>query len=304
MEFTVRVPGSCGELIQGRAGGEPFLVTCPIGCYTTVRVSDCFHGIEGLGRKSLLAMERTLRKFGKEEFPWGLRLESELPRGKGMASSSADIAATIAAVSLAFASLPHPAEILRLAANIEPTDGVFCPDVVRLNHITGQILASYKGLPAFRISVYDTGGEVDTICYHERTDERLRKQDSAEELALFEQGCRGKDAALIAQAATLSARNNQKLLPKEKLEELLDFACTQGALGVNVAHSGTVIGVLWPEDFPDWKLVQAESAVRQHFPSLTLLTRTRLRGGGIEVAGESGDYVELFNHDNQQEERA
>ena len=42
MEIVVRVPGSCGELVQGFAGGEPFLGTCPIDRYTTVQVSDTF----------------------------------------------------------------------------------------------------------------------------------------------------------------------------------------------------------------------------------------------------------------------
>lgn len=301
MEITVRVPGSCGELIQGQAGGDPFLVTCPIACYTTVCVSDRFHGTEGLGRKSLLALERTLGSLGKEEFPWGLRLESRLPHGKGMASSSADIAATIAAASLAFEVPLHPAEILRIAAGIEPTDGIFCPDVVRINHITGRILASYQGLPAFRISVYDTGGEVDTIRYHEQMDAVMTAQGTAEALALFEQGCSRKDAAVIAQAATLSARNNQKFLPKEKLEELLDFARVRGALGINVAHSGTVIGVLWPENFSERSLARADSAIQERFPSLTFLMQTALCGGGIAVAGETGAYVELLNSSWQEE---
>ncbi len=33
MELIVRVPGSCGEIMQGYWQGEPFLVTCPIDRY-------------------------------------------------------------------------------------------------------------------------------------------------------------------------------------------------------------------------------------------------------------------------------
>ena len=57
MELMVRVPGSCGELLQGMKAGNPFLVTCPVGSYTTVRISDALSGIHGLGRKSLMALE-------------------------------------------------------------------------------------------------------------------------------------------------------------------------------------------------------------------------------------------------------
>ena len=65
MELTVRVPGSCGELLQGMKAGNPFLVTCPVGSYTTVRISDTLAGIHGLGRKSLMALEKTLTSLGK-----------------------------------------------------------------------------------------------------------------------------------------------------------------------------------------------------------------------------------------------
>jgi len=295
MEITVRVPGSCGELLQGELQGEPFLVTCPIGCYTTVHVSDALAGIHGLGRKSLMALEKTLTSLGKEEFPWGIRLESSLPRGKGMASSSADIAATIAAVALAFGYQPYWEEIMRLAVDIEPTDGVFCPGVVCINHMDGRMLAGYRGLPAFRISVYDTGGEVDTLRYHETLAVSPAGRASAAAMETFKRGIKMHDEALLAAAATASALANQQLLYKEGLEELLSLSQRLGACGVNVAHSGTVIGVLWPADFADSKLRQAEGCIGQRFPQLKFLLRSRLQSGGIWVAtGSEGRWQELF----------
>ena len=84
-EVTVRVPGSCGELLQGWHAGEPFLVTCPIARYTTVRASATLQGLVGLGEKSRRALQLYLRGAGIEKLPFGMRLTSELPRGKGMA---------------------------------------------------------------------------------------------------------------------------------------------------------------------------------------------------------------------------
>ena len=295
MDLTVRVPGSCGELLQGMKAGNPFLVTCPVGSYTTVRISDALSGIHGLGRKSLMALEKTLTSLGKEELPWGLSLESSLPRGKGMASSSADIAATVAAVALAFDYRTYPEEIMRLAASIEPTDGIFYPQVVCINHMNGDWLASYQDLPAFRISIFDTGGVVDTLRYHEQVKDDGGKNRSAEALALFEKGWQAQDEALIAEAAVMSALNNQPLLYKAGLEELLAFAREQGALGINIAHSGTVIGVLWPEHFPDASLQLATRAIRHRFPNLVLMMQTRLQSGGVQVAeGKREEFVELF----------
>lgn len=78
MDVMVRVPGSCGELVQGYWQGEPFLVTCPINRYTTVHVSSGLAGCCGLGRKASLALQAVCRHLGKERLPWGIRLTSEL----------------------------------------------------------------------------------------------------------------------------------------------------------------------------------------------------------------------------------
>ena len=51
--------------------------------------------------------------------------------------------------------------------------------------------------------------------------------------------------ALLGMAATESALLNQEHLKKEGLKELIRATQDEGALGVTVAHSGTVVGVLW-----------------------------------------------------------
>jgi len=38
MVIRVKVPGSCGELLQGTKNGKPFLLTCPINQYSTVLI--------------------------------------------------------------------------------------------------------------------------------------------------------------------------------------------------------------------------------------------------------------------------
>ena len=80
-DVTVRVPGSCGELLQGWHAGGPFLVTCPIARYTTVRASVTLSGFVGLGEKSRRALQLYLRGADLEKLPFGMRLTSDLPRG-------------------------------------------------------------------------------------------------------------------------------------------------------------------------------------------------------------------------------
>ena len=285
MNFSVRVPGSCGELVQGWLGGEPFLVTCPVERYTTVRVSDKIAGLHGLGRKSLRALELVLELLGEESFPWGMELASELPHGKGMASSSADIAAVASAAALAFGRQLSPQEILSLAVRIEPTDGVFFPGVVRMNQVTGTILDAYPQMPQFPIAVFDTGGTVDTVALHRS---RLSSADGAygeaverpwsELFSLLHQ-----DAAAVARAATQSALWHDELLPKPQCLSFVEATKHAGALGVCAAHSGTVLGALFPPELSEEDVATAIARIRADVPALAFLCRTRLRPGGIDI---------------------
>ena len=157
MKVVVKMRGTCGELAQGFFQGEPLLITCPIEKFSTVVVSDEFAGVEGLGEKSLAMLENVLKIFGAEK-NFGVRLTSELPRGKGMASSSADIAAVAQAVALSLNKNFSPAELGKLCAAIEPTDGIFYLGVVAMNPLTGCLVKKIRAQEKFQIAVFDYGG--------------------------------------------------------------------------------------------------------------------------------------------------
>ena len=285
MEIVVRVPGSCGELVQGWADGQPFLGTCPIDKYTTVEVSSGFSGQYGLGEKSQLALSLVLSRLGRKEFPYGIKLTSELPQGKGMASSSADIAAVIVAVMEAFGQPWNAQLIMEIATAIEPTDGVFCQGIVLMNHITGRVLASYHGLPALRAAVFDLGGTVNTCDFHAQENIDLSKIDRqvmGEMLTAFREAMTGQDGAALARAATKSAFLNQANLYKQELTALWQAGKEAGALGVNAAHSGTVLGLWWPAELGAEAVTgQAEKIARQ--TAVKFMGLAQLRAGGVEV---------------------
>ena len=283
MELMVRVPGSCGELVQGRANGGDFLGTCPIDRYTTVKVSSQFSGITGLGDKSQRALKLTLQALGYEDFPYGLQLCSELPQGKGMASSSADIAAVVAAVLEALQKEWSPQFIMDIATQIEPTDGIFCPGIVLMDHINGRVLARYDRLPAIRITMFDTGGTVDTCSFHqERSAADDREAGSSALLADFRQAMELCQAELLAKAATRSAFGNQELLYKKDLGKVWQLGKEAGALGINAAHSGTVLGLLWGSGIADSELRRRAAAIARQ-SGVEFMELVNLRSGGVEV---------------------
>lgn len=284
MDLIVRVPGSCGELVQGWIEGEPFLGTCPIDIYSTVRVSDKLSGCSGLGEKSYRALEMTLAYWKRAEFPYGLALTSDIPKGKGMASSSADIAAVVAAVTVALGQRWTPELILEIATAIEPTDGVFCPGIVLMNQVAGRILSTYDRLPAMRIAIFDLGGTVNTCDFHAELDglDPCQSETAAQILAQFRWAMTKGDTALLAQAATRSAMHNQQLLWKEELPRLEHMARKMGALGINVAHSGTVAGALWPAVYSEEMLMKKALQIAGQ-TGIEFMRLAWVRPGGVEI---------------------
>lgn len=284
----VSCPGSCGELVQGMLDGKHFLVTCPIDMFSVVSVTLSPFPLPKsyAGPKTTEAVQRTLRYFGQTNYSFQVEIQSELPAGKGMASSSADIAAACMATAVCL-GLPLTAdEIASLALEIEPTDGVFYQGIMMLDHVKGSIRRALGMPPPLRIAVLDMGGEVDTVGFNKRED--LNRLNQAKEpeviraLQLVEEGIRQQDAAMIGAGATLSALANQSILHKSLLENLLNYSQRYGAVGVNVAHSGTVVGILFPPDNTD----AAESCMREicsQNPELPSGKVVSLLPGGLTV---------------------
>ena len=257
MNLKVKVCGSCGEFVQGFFNGEPILITCPIEKFSTVTISDEFGGVEGLGEKSLTM----LKKFG--DFKFGIRLETELPRGKGMASSSADLAAVAKAVALSLQKNISAEEIAKLAASIEPTDGIFFNGVVAMNPVTGKFLKNISVPEKYAVAIFDYGGEVDTVKFNRRSSFQISTLDDVLNFEMVEK----------------SALANQEILYKKFLAEIISFAKSIGAVTVNVAHSGTVIGIFFHND--DLNIDKKISEIARHFDFIKFLMKTKLADGGI-----------------------
>ena len=290
-----RVPASCGELAQGMLDGNYFLVSCPIDMYSTATVEIS----PGSGRvmsppdapKSRRAIELTLARSGRRDVDARLSLSSPIPRGKGMASSTADISASIAAT--AYAACPgadiSPDEIASIALRIEPSDSVMLPGISVLDHRHGSVMRSLGSPPTMRVVVLDFGGRVDTLAFNGVNRENALKgleKEFAEALSQIEQGVKDGSASTIGAGATLSAIANQKLLYKPQLDTVLRLAKEVGAVGVNAAHSGTVLGMLFKDD-----IELTEYAVSHAWKTLLGIRRIynrRIVSGGI-TQGEAPD---------------
>lgn len=286
MRGLARVPGSCGELVQGVVEGHYFLITCPINLGAEVRV-DLQPGGRVTGprerEKALLAVRRALNYLAS---PWGARVEicNPLPLGKGLASSTADVVAAVVATAGAMGTELSLEVIAQLALAIEPSDGTFLPGIVRFDHLEGKEWEYLGQPPPLDILIVDPGGTVDTIHFNRRRDlpalNLAKEREVKEATRLVREGLAWGRADLIARGATLSALANQAILYKPELEPILKLATCSGALGVNIAHSGTVIGVLYQPG--EVEVNDLEGRIRAAFPYVNFL-RTTMTGGGVEV---------------------
>ncbi|MBS4214916.1 GHMP family kinase ATP-binding protein [Neobacillus rhizophilus] len=248
--------GTFGELVQGMIGERPFLITLPIPSFRTEArfipdpsISEI--SITDSKFKAKRAGELLLKRFGIKG-GGHLGIHSNIPIGKGLASSSADIVAALRAISDSY-SLPITNEIISaIAAIVEPTDGVMYEEVVAYDYIHGQLLESFGELPPFILVGIDLGGTIDTIEFNQvrKSYSRENQRQLLEACHLVRRGFMERNLATICKAATISARINQEILPKPAFHHLEKLADSyQG--GMVVAHSGTVLGLLLDRNIPD-----------------------------------------------------
>jgi len=278
--------GTFGELVQGIIEERPFLITLPIPSLQSeaVFVPDLtFTGISVIDTKmkAKKAGESLLQYFGIKGGGY-LDIYSNIPAGKGMASSSADIVAALRAIADSY-SLPLTNEIISMiASKVEPTDGVMYEEVVAYDYINGQMIESFGSLPPFILVGIDFGGTVNTLKFNQvpkaYTDADHQLFHEAYQLA--KKGLKDKSILDIGIAATISARVNQKILAKPfflQLEKLADRY--QG--GIVVAHSGTVAGILLDGSIPN-----GDEAAANLLRELSLVLK--------------GDHLKLFHYENKE----
>ena len=251
--------GTFGELLQGVLPhtGQHFMVTSPLAAWSTATFqydpeSSSVEIQPPHKLKSARLATLALRAAGR---PGGGRLwlSSELPEGKGMASSSADLVATARAVADALGTRLTVVDIESLLRQIEPSDGVMYDEIVDFGHRDVRLRESLGALPPMMIIAHDEGGQVDTIS-HNRAATAYSEDEQHEFAHLLDtarEAIRHSDLFAISRVATRSAELNSRRLPRRTLADLLRICKDIDGLGVACAHSGTMLGILLPHDDPD-----------------------------------------------------
>lgn len=259
------MPASCGELI-GAGFWAAKLVSCPVEWYSTVEVSS----------GSPLADERPLSRAMVErllqhwQYPahvsQDIRIDihSTIPIAKGMASSTADIAATAIATAHHLGHQLDEATLAQLCVSLEPTDSTVFRQLTLLIITTHPLRSPVKRSPT-------------STCWFSKARKRYARQTITGSRAKaglqagapalkrawekVQEACSSQNPYRMGEAATLSAIASQMLLPKPDFDSLLSLVEECDLYGVNVAHSGSVVGLMLDRtrhdiDYIKWMLVQ------------------------------------------------
>jgi uncharacterized protein involved in propanediol utilization len=211
-----------------------------------------------VGTPELIKVRRaaiyTLRELSTHPAPakgGQIEITSDIPRGIGMGSSTSDVTAAIRAVADYHGVTLSPADVGRIAVLAEcASDPIMIEDrVVLFAHRDAITLETFGDrLPPMIVIGCDTdpdGGGVDTVAFEpaEYSDRDIGVFGVLR--AALRRAVATGDTALLGRVSTASALLNQRFLRTALLPELIELCRRCGGCGVQIAHSGTVVGLIF-----------------------------------------------------------
>ncbi len=246
--------GTLGELFQGpydHAGSTQIaIISLPIRRYSWAHFEAGPAGDlaaeTGDRPRCRRAIDLFLEHYGRSMPSGRWSFASDLPRGKGMASSTADIVATIRCLD-AIHGTDSRDLVPVILRDIERSDSVFLEGHALYLSGAQQVVRALPDNDGFHVCYLDDGGTVDTEAVTPRLLDHYHAQHDAYARVLMAMldGFDRHDLSAIAAAATHSAALAQQVTPKRAHAALAGERERFGADGIVVAHTGSLIGYLF-----------------------------------------------------------
>lgn len=264
MEITAFYPGSFGEIIQGKVKGRDILVSFPINLYSRVRLFECSKstkfGIPQYSQKSYMLVKNLLKAWDCQKYYSTLALDinSQIPRAKGMASSTADLCAVYSCMTRMFNREYNEDELVEQCINIEPTDSTIFKKMTIFDYKKGSYQETLGDYFKFNILVFQGERTVDTVKFNQ---DNSKQSNIVEDLIepLKAAVC-SRDLEQLLWVSTESILRNQNRLYYDFLKPVIKICEQTGGLGIIGAHSGNILGIVF-DDMEKLKFVEKNTYI-------------------------------------------
>ena len=263
MKFYGICPASCGEFVQGILDNEEYLSSYAINLFSVATLEEGKEVIHIGPKKSRKAMELVFEKFGipvDESKKISLNINSQIPIGKGMASSTADIGATIKATLSMLGKDLTGEEISKLAVKIEATDSLLINRHSIFNPLKANIKKYLGTVDNTKVVILEPDDILDTKSIRMTPNYKKYKMQNKEIIKtafeLLDEGLAKNDLNLVGKACTYSGLANENIHKKPFLKEIIEVSDKFGCYGINIAHSGTVVGILLHKEMDDKRIIR------------------------------------------------
>jgi L-threonine kinase len=293
MRVKAKCPASCGELLQGVIGTSEKLISYPVDIFSQVIIEECKNPKRDIGRrKATEAMYRTLAYYGESQKIGDsllIEIHSDIPIAKGMASSTADIAAVATATAALIGKKLEGDTLAKICVGIEPTDSTIYEGLILFDHLQGIRVETFDWNPEVDVLILESDHVLDTQVFRKSdySKERIEAQPQVEEaFRIFKEGALMRELSMLGKAATMSSLANQKILNKNQLDEIIEAANQHKCLGVNVAHSGTVVGILMERNKVEIQQLKWALNNKRIFEYYKKMYSTKMVQGGVRIIEE------------------
>ncbi|PJI07004.1 MULTISPECIES: kinase [Clostridium] len=249
MKVTSIYPGTVGEIVQGKFKEKDVLISCPVNLMTKVTIFESME-IEPLqsSLKTQKFLINILKRWHFEEYIKNMNvvISSNIPRGKGFASSTADLCAAYYALLKMFNKKFNEKELIEECIKIEPTDSILFDKITVFDYKGGTYKETLGEYLKFYLLVFEGKGTVETVEFNNKKLEELRNADDL--IIRVKNSLKNRDIKGIGEAALESIMRNENRLKYDILPEITRIKDETGGLGIIGAHSGNVLAIVY-DDF-------------------------------------------------------
>jgi len=249
MDVIKYYPGSIGEIIQGNVAGKDVLLSCPVNLFTKVRVFES-HNPTSKEKypKCKKFMANMMKSWGYGSLcnTFDVEIESEIPIGKGFASSTADIMALYLSLIELFKKDYNEQEIMKQAIMIEPTDSIIFSEMTLFDYKNGDFKESIGNYMEFYVFVFEGPRIVDTIEFNQKIESPLAFIDDL--LPELRKAVKERNINKLANISYQSIVRNHHRLHYDILSSVEKIIEKTDGLGIIGAHSGDFLGIIYEDE--------------------------------------------------------